>query len=301
MSANELFGASYVVGLLFVLAIWVVFSAIKQVAQGYEWTVERFGRYIGTLSPGLNFIMPFIDKIGHKVLMMEQVIDISSQEVISRDNAMIKVDGVVFFQIFSAAKAAYEVRDLIRAISNLTMTNLRTVLGSLDLDEILSHRDQINSKLLTVIDEATGPWGIKVTRIEIKDITPPADLVIAMAAQMKAERERRAVILEAEGIKQAQILKAQGTKEAAFLQAEAREREAQAEARATATLSESIAGGNNQAINYFIAQSYISALEKIAAAPNQKILFMPLELTSVIGSIGGIAEIARELFPKDKK
>jgi regulator of protease activity HflC (stomatin/prohibitin superfamily) len=289
---------SYLIMLLFAIGVSFIFSAVKQVPQGFEWTVERFGRYSLTLSPGLNFIMPFIDQIGHKMLMMEQVIDISSQEVISRDNAMIKVDGVVFFQIVDAAKAAYEINNLLIAISNLTITNLRTVLGSLDLDEMLSHRDRINSKLLSVIDEATTPWGIKVTRIEIKDITPPHDLVQAMAAQMKAERERRAVILEAEGVKQAQILKAQGTREAAFLQAEAREREAEAEAKATSILSDAIGKGNSQAINYFVAQAYVAALEKIASAPNQKVMFMPMELTNILGSVGGIAEIAKDLFHK---
>lgn len=280
------------------LAVVIMCMAIKQVPQGQEWTVERFGRYTHTLRPGLSFILPMIDQIGSKLIMMEQVLDINSQEVISRDNAMVRVDGVVFFQVIDAAKAAYEINDLDRAIRNLTVTNIRTVLGSLDLDEMLSKRDYINSKLLTVVDEATTPWGVKVTRIEIKDITPPQDLVNAMATQMKAEREKRARILEAEGIKQAQILEAEGTKEAAFRRAEARERAAEAEARATSVVSEAIAKGNIHAINYFVAQKYIEALGDIAKAPNQKVILMPLEASSVIGSLGGIAELAKSAFEK---
>lgn len=283
------------------LIIAVAFMAIKQVPQGQEWTIERFGRYTTTLSPGLNIIVPFVDRVGYRLIMMEQVLDIDSQKVISRDNAMVTVDGVVFFQVIDAARAAYEVNDLIRAIRNLTITNIRTVLGSLDLDEMLSHRDQINSKLLSVIDEATTPWGIKVTRIEIKDIEPPADLVDAMAAQMKAERVKRAVILEAEGVKQAQILKAEGEREASFREAEARERLAEAEAAATLTVSDAISRGSIQAINYFVAQKYITALAEVAKSPNQKILMMPLEAASVIGSIAGIGEIAREVFNKNSK
>ncbi len=280
------------------LAIAIAFMAVKQVPQGQEWTVERFGRYTHTLRPGLSLILPFIDQIGSKLIMMEQVLDINSQEVISRDNAMARVDGVIFFQVIDAAKAAYEIRDLDRAIRNLTVTNIRTVLGSLDLDEMLSKRDYINSKLLEVVDQATAPWGVKVARIEIKDITPPQDLINSMAAQMKAEREKRARILEAEGIKQAQILEAEGKKEAAFREAEARERFAEAEARATTVVSEAIAKGNIQAINYFVAQKYITALADVAKAPNQKVILMPLEASSVIGSLGGIAELAKTVFEK---
>lgn len=286
--------------LLAALAILAIFAAIKQVPQGQEWTVERFGRYITTLRPGLSLIIPVMDRIGHKLIMMEQVLDIDSQGVISKDNAMVTVDGVVFFQVIDAARAAYEVTDLIQAIRNLTITNIRTVLGSLDLDEMLSQRDQINSKLLMVIDEATTPWGVKVTRIEIKDISPPKDLVDSMAAQMKAERVKRAVILEAEGIKQAAILKAEGEKEASFRHAEARERLATAEATATRAVSDAIEEGSMQAINYFVAQKYIEALGQVASAPNQKVILMPLEASSVIGSVAGIGEIAKEVFTKTK-
>ncbi len=303
-------GFSFFVIAVVVLAVVLVVMGIKAVPQGYQYTVERFGRYTRSLTPGLHIIVPVVDRIGAQMNMMETVLDVPSQEVITRDNARVEADGVVFFQILDAAQAAYEVRDLERATLNLTMTNIRTVMGSLDLDELLSQRDQINSRLLTVVDEATAPWGVKVTRIEIKDISPPKDLIEAMARQMKAEREKRAAILEAEGDRQAAILRAEGDKqsailqaegrrEAAFRDAEAREREAEAEAKATTVVSEAIAKGNVQAVNYFVAQKYVDALGNFADSPNQKILFMPLEASSVIGAVGGIAEIAREAFGKD--
>ncbi len=294
---------------LFIFAILMVFMSVKSVPQGMEYTVERFGRYIATLTPGLNIIVPIIDRIGRKLNMMEQVLDVPSQEVITKDNAMVKVDGVVFYQIMDAAKAAYEVNFLDVAIMNLVMTNIRTVMGSMDLDELLSRRDEINARLLTVVDEATSPWGIKVTRIEIKDIAPPKDLVDSMARQMKAEREKRAQILEAEGLRQAEILRAEGMKqgaildaegrkEAAFRDAEARERLAEAEAKATMMVSEAIAKGDVQAINYCVAQKYIESLKEVAAANNSKLIFMPLEASSVIGALGGIGELAKEALNK---
>ena len=303
-------GFSIFVVAVLLLAVVLVFAGVKTVPQGMEYTVERFGRYTRTLRPGLHLITPVVDRIGAKMNMMETVLDVPTQEVITRDNAMVAVDGVVFYQVLDAARAAYEVNRLENAILNLTMTNIRTVMGSMDLDELLSKRDKINAQLLSVVDDATSPWGLKVTRIEIKDIAPPRDLVEAMGRQMKAERDKRANILDAEGFRQAEILKAEGEKqaailsaegrrEAAFRDAEAREREAEAEAKATAVVSEAIAGGNVQAINYFIAQNYIDALGKFAESKNQKILFLPLEAASVIGSIAGIAEIAREAFGKD--
>lgn len=294
---------------MLIFAIILLFMMVKMVPQGYEYTVERFGEYTHTLRPGLHFIIPIIHSIGARMNMMETVLDVPSQEVITRDNAMVRVDGVVFFQVLNAAKAAYEVNQLARAILNLTITNIRTVMGSMDLDELLSKRDDINAKLLHVVDAATEPWGVKVTRIEIKDITPPKDLVDAMARQMKAEREKRAVILEAEGERQAEILKAdgekqamileaEGRKEAAYRDAEARERLAQAEAKATTDVSSAISNGNIQAINYFVATKYVDALKVIAAAPNQKVILIPLEAGNVIGALAGIGEIAKETFGK---
>jgi regulator of protease activity HflC (stomatin/prohibitin superfamily) len=290
---------------LVALGVLIVLLGVKVVPQGFEFTVERFGRYIRTLPPGLHLIVPVIDRVGRKLNMMEQVLDVPSQEIITRDNAMVTVDGVVFYQVLDAARAAYEVAQLQLAILNLTMTNIRTVMGGMDLDELLSQRDRINEKLLIVVDEATQPWGVKVTRIEIKDIAPPRDLVDAMARQMKAERDKRAAVLEAEGLRQAQVLKAEGTKqaqilaaegrrEAAFRDAEARERQAEAEGKAVAMVSAAIAQGEAMAVNYFVAQRYVEALEKVASAPNQKLVMMPLEAAGVIGAVGGIAEIARD-------
>jgi len=296
---------------LLVVAVALIFAGIKVVPQGMEYTVERFGQYIKTLTPGLHFIIPFVDGIGRKVNVMEQVLDIPSQEVITKDNAMVRVDGVVFYQVLDAARSAYEVNNLELAILNLAMTNIRTVMGSMDLDELLSKRDEINERLLMVVNEATMAWGVKITRVEIKDISPPQDLVDAMARQMKAEQEKRAQILEAEGERQAEILKAEGEKqaailkaegekEAAFRAAEARERLAQAEAEATLKVSQAIEQGDIQAINYFIAQRYVEALKEIAAADNQKLIMMPLEASGVIGSIAGIGEVARQVLGKEK-
>ena len=292
------------------LFVATIISGVKTVQQGYHYTVERFGRYTRTLHPGLALIVPFVDRIGHKMNMMEQVLAVPSQEVITKDNAMVQVDGVAFFQVLDAAQAGYEVNNLNVAILNLTMTNIRTVMGSLDLDALLSQRDEINHRLLKVVDDATQTWGVKVTRIEIKDINPPRDLVDSMARQMKAERDKRAEILiaegerqseilKAEGEKQAQILAAEGRREAAFRDAEAREREAEAEAKATQMVSDAISTGNVQAINYFVANNYVEALKELAGASNQKVLMLPIEASSVIGAIGGLAEITREAFGND--
>jgi regulator of protease activity HflC (stomatin/prohibitin superfamily) len=289
------------------LAILTVFLGVKTVPQGYNWTVERFGGYTRTLRPGLNLVVPFIDRIGRKMNVMEQVIDVPEQEVITRDNASVTVDGIAFFQVFDAAKASYEISSLEPAIVKLTMTNIRSVMGAMDLDQMLSHRDEINERLLRVVDGAVSPWGVKVNRIEIKDIVPPADLIEAMGRQMKAEREKRAeiltaegqrqsAILRAEGAKQAQILEAEGRLEAAFRDAEARERSAAAEGKATEVVSEAIANGEVASINYFIADKYLRALSEIARSPNQKVLMLPIEATSVLGTLGGIAEIVKATF-----
>ena len=291
---------------LVALVIYLFFAGVKTVSQGFNFTVERFGRYTKTLAPGFHLIIPFFDKIGAKMNMKEQVLDIPSQEVITKDNAMVTANGVVFFQVIDAARASYEVNDLYMAILNLTMTNLRTVMGSMDLDQLLSLRDQINAKLLDVVDDATQPWGVKVTRIEIKDIEPPRDIVDAMARQMKAERLKRANILEAEGERQSEILRAEGEKqsvileaegrrEAAYRDAEAREREAVAEAKATDMVSTAIANGDPQAINYFVAQKYVETLGKFAQSNNEKLVFMPLEASGVIGALGGMTDMLKNL------
>jgi regulator of protease activity HflC (stomatin/prohibitin superfamily) len=289
------------------LAILTLMLGVKTVPQGYNWTVERFGRYTRMLRPGLNLVVPFIDRIGRKMNVMEQVIDVPRQEVITKDNASVNVDGIAFFQVFDAAKASYEIASLESAIIKLTMTNIRSVMGAMDLDQMLSHRDEINERLLRVVDAAVSPWGIKVNRVEIKDIVPPADLIEAMGRQMKAERDKRAeiltaegdrqsAILRAEGAKQAQILQAEGRREAAFRDAEARERSAAAEAKATELVSDAIARGQVASINYFVADKYLRALTEIAHSPNQKVLMLPIEVSSVLGSLGGIAEIAKATF-----
>ena len=297
-------GGGAVAIVLVIVVLVAVAKTLRVVPQGYEWTKETFGRYTSTMEPGLHVLIPIYQSVGRKMNMMEQVLDVPSQDVITKDNAVVRVDGVVFYQVLDAAKAAYEVANLQQAILNLVMTNIRTVLGSMDLDESLSKRDEINARLLKVVDEATHPWGLKCNRIEIKDIQPPRDLVDSMARQMKAEREKRANILEAEGFRQAAILKAEGEKqsvilaaegrrEAAFRAAEARERQAQAEAKATEMVSESIRNGDLNAINYFVATKYVDALKAMVGAPNQKIMLLPMEATGVLGSLAGIAELAK--------
>jgi regulator of protease activity HflC (stomatin/prohibitin superfamily) len=306
-----MFGLDIFALVFLALVVLTLFAGVKTVGQGYNWTVERFGRYTRTLTPGLNLIVPYFDRVGRKMNMMEQVIDIPQQEVISKDNATVSVDGVAFFQVFDAAKASYEVSTLDQAIITLTMTNIRSVMGSMDLDQVLSHRDEINERLLRVVDAAVSPWGVKVNRIEIKDIVPPADLVEAMGRQMKAERVKRAeilqaeghrqsAILKAEGEKQSQILEAEGRREAAFRDAEARERLAQAEAMATEVVSQAVARGDIAALNYFIAEKYLAAFGQLASSPNQKMLILPIEATSVLGSLAGIGEIVKETFGGDR-
>lgn len=306
-----MFNVEFFVLTLVAAAVLLVKMSVKIVPQGYEYTLERFGRYVKTLKPGLHLIIPLIETISTRILMKEIVLDVPRQDVITRDNAMVKVDGVIFYQVMDAAKAAYEVDQLEDATINLTMTTIRTVMGAMDLDELLSQRERINSELMKVVDEASNPWGVKVTRVEIKDIAPPQDLVDSMARQMKAEREKRAQILEAqgarqadilraEGYKQAEVLRAEGEKASAVLLAEARERQGQAEAKATELLSKAIEKGNTQAINYYVAEKYVSALKDVASAPNHKVIFMPLEASNVIGSLGGIAELAKEAFVQKK-
>jgi regulator of protease activity HflC (stomatin/prohibitin superfamily) len=291
--------------ILVILVFLYLFSGVKVVRQGYQYTIEYFGRFTTVAKPGLNYYPPFFYRVGRKVNMMEQVLDIPGQEIITKDNAMVGVDGIVFFQVLDAAKAAYEVSDLYLAIMQLTTTNLRTVMGSMDLDETLSKRDEINARLLVVVDQATEAWGVKITRVEVKDIRPPADIVNAMGRQMKAEREKRALILESEGLraseilkaegqKQGQILQAEGRREAAFRDAEARERAAEAEAKATQMVSDAIANGSTQAINYFVAQKYVEAVSKFATSPNAKTILFPVEATQLIGTLGGIGALARE-------
>jgi regulator of protease activity HflC (stomatin/prohibitin superfamily) len=299
-------GIGTIVGVVIIALVALLISKlVRVVPQGYEWTVEQFGKYTHTLSPGLHFLVPIIYGIGRKMNMMEQVLDVPSQDVITKDNAVVRVDGVVFYQVLDAAKAAYEVANLQQAALVLVMTNIRTVLGSMDLDESLSQRDAINARLLSVVDEATHPWGVKINRIEIKDISPPRDLVDSMARQMKAERDKRAQILEAEGLRQSAILKADGEKqstilaadgkkEAAFREAEARIRLAEAEAQATKLVSDAIASGDVNALNYFIANKYVEALKDMANSPNQKTLLLPIEATGILGSLAGIAELAKE-------
>lgn len=310
MSADlEVFSIFVIVLALFALVI--VFRAVRIVPQGEEWTVERFGRYTRTIAPGLHVLVPFIDRVGTRINMMETVLDVAGQEVITRDNAQVRADAVAFYQIVDAAAAAYEVRNLEQALENLSQTNIRAVIGSMDLDDALSNRDSINARLLSVIDQASTPWGVKVTRVEIKDLAPPADIVESMGRQMKAERERRAEILAAEGAKQAailraqgeresQILEAQGRREAAFLDSEARERQAEAEAKATEVVSRAVRDGDVQALNYFVALKYVESLRDVAAAPSSKTIMIPVEAAGLVGSVAGVAELARAVLRDGK-
>src|ERR1700710_1001677 len=302
MTGFDIFTIAFVL-----LIILTLFAGVKTVPQGFDWTIERFGKFTRTLAPGLNIIVPFSDRVGHKIKMMEQVISIPEQEVITKDNATVTADGVAFFQVFDAAKASYEVSNLEQAIIVLTMTNIRSVMGAMDLDQVLSHRDEINERLLRVVDAAVSPWGLKVNRIEIKDIVPPADLVEAMGRQMKAERVKRADILQAEGqrqseilraegAKQGQILEAEGRREAAFRDAEARERSAEAEAAATGMVSRAIAEGDIAAANFLVAEKYVDAVRAIATAPNQRVVVVPIEAAALAGTLGGIGELTRSVF-----
>lgn len=296
----------FVIALVLIVVVTIAMG-IRTVPQGYAYTVERFGRYARTLGPGLGLIVPYVEQIGKKVNVMEQVLDVPSQEAFTRDNAGVTIDAVAFFQVLDAARASYEVSNLNQALLTLTMTNIRTVVGSMDLDQLLSHRDEINERLLRVVDAAASPWGAKVTRVEIKDIVPPADLAGAMARQMKAEREKRAAVLEAEGLRQAEILRAEGQKqaqilaaegrrEAAFRDAEARERQAEAEAKATSMISEAIARGDLAAANFLVAEKYIDAIRSVATAPNQKVVIVPIEAAGLAGTLGGIAELTKSVF-----
>src|SRR3989440_2727211 len=307
MTGFDIFAIAFVL-----LIVFTLFAGVKTVPQGYDWTIERFGKFTRTLPPGLNLIIPYFDRVGRKMNMMEQVISIPEQEVITKDNATVTVDGVAFYQVFDAPKASYEVSNLDQAIIVLTMTNIRSVMGGMDLDQVLSHRDEINERLLRVVDAAVSPWGVKVNRIEIKDIVPPADLVQSMGRQMKAEREKRAeiltaeglrqsAILKAEGAKQSQILEAEGRREAAFRDAEGRERLAQAEAKATEVVSVAVANGDIAALNYFIAEKYLKAFGQLAQSPNQKVLMLPIEAMNVLGSLAGIGEIANATFGGDPR
>src|SRR5215217_1681661 len=297
---------TFVIAFLLVVILTIALG-VRTVPQGYAYTVERFGRFSRTLGPGLGLIIPYIERIGHKINIMEQVLDVPSQEAFTRDNAGVTIDAAAFFQVLDAARASYEVSDLQRALLTLTMTNIRTVVGSMDLDQLLSHRDEINERLLRVVDAAASPWGAKVTRIEIKDIVPPADLAGAMARQMKAEREKRAAVLEAEGLRQAEILRAEGQKqsqilaaegrkEAAFRDAEARERSAEAEARATAMVSDAITHGDLAAANFLVAEKYVDAIRALATAPNQRVVIVPIEAAGLAGTLGGIAELTKSVF-----